>query len=80
MEGVQSNTYDVDFYGPNPMCETWYLAALRACAEMPLPRGCRYVLRRVVLLANKRLTRWAIRETRHLAQLSADSELMEVQG
>ncbi|MGH9615529.1 MAG: GH116 family glycosyl-hydrolase [Acidobacteriaceae bacterium] len=34
MEGVQSNTYDVEFYGPNPLCESWYLAALKSCAEM----------------------------------------------
>jgi hypothetical protein len=34
MEGVQHNTYDVEFYGPNPLCQSWYLAALRACAEM----------------------------------------------
>jgi non-lysosomal glucosylceramidase len=34
MEGVQHNTYDIEFYGPNPLCETWYLAALKACAEM----------------------------------------------
>ncbi len=34
MEGVQHNTYDVEFYGPNPLCEGWYLAALKACVEM----------------------------------------------
>ena len=34
MEGAQHNTYDVEFYGPNPLCEIWYLAALKACAEM----------------------------------------------
>ena len=34
LEGVQHNTYDVEFYGPNPMCGIYYLAALRACAEM----------------------------------------------
>jgi uncharacterized protein (DUF608 family) len=34
MEGVQHNTYDVEFYGPNPICETWYLAALKATAVM----------------------------------------------
>src|ERR1051326_8448259 len=28
---------------------------LRACAEIPLPDSCRYVQRRVLLLANKRL-------------------------
>jgi non-lysosomal glucosylceramidase len=34
MEGVQHNTYDVEFYGPNPQCGVYYLAALRACEEM----------------------------------------------
>lgn len=34
LEGVQHNTYDVEFYGPNPMCSIYYLAALRAGAEM----------------------------------------------
>ena len=30
MEGVQHNTYDVEFYGPNPQCGIYYLGALRA--------------------------------------------------
>ena len=34
MEGVQHNTYDVEFYGPNPMCGIYYLGALRAGEEM----------------------------------------------
>jgi non-lysosomal glucosylceramidase len=34
MEGVQHNTYDVEFYGPNPLCGVWYLGALRAAEEM----------------------------------------------
>ena len=34
MEGVQHNTYDVEFYGPNPLCGIWYLGALRAMEEM----------------------------------------------
>ena len=34
MEGVQHNTYDVEFYGPNPLCGIYYLGALRACEEM----------------------------------------------
>ena len=34
MDGVQHNTYDVEFYGPNPMCSSWYLAALKATALM----------------------------------------------
>jgi uncharacterized protein (DUF608 family) len=34
MEGVQHNTYDVEFVGPNPLCGIWYLGALRAGEEM----------------------------------------------
>ena len=34
LEGVQHNTYDVEFYGPNPMCGIYYLAALRAGEKM----------------------------------------------
>lgn len=34
MEGVQHNTYDVEFYGPNPLCGIFYLGALRASEEM----------------------------------------------
>lgn len=34
MEGVQHNTYDVEFIGPNPLCGVWYLGALRAGEEI----------------------------------------------
>jgi non-lysosomal glucosylceramidase len=34
LEGVQHNTYDVEFYGPNPQCGIFYLGALRAGEEM----------------------------------------------
>ena len=34
MEGVQHNTYDVEFYGPNPLSGIYYLGALRAGEEM----------------------------------------------
>jgi uncharacterized protein (DUF608 family) len=34
MEGVQHNTMDVEYFGPNPQMELWYLAALRAAEEM----------------------------------------------
>ncbi len=34
MEGVQHNTYDIEFYGPNTMMGSFYLAALRAAEEM----------------------------------------------
>ncbi len=39
LDGVQHNTYDVEFYGPNPMCSIYYLAALRAGAEMAEAAG-----------------------------------------
>ncbi len=34
MEGVQHNTYDVEFFGPNPQCGIYYLGGLRAMKEM----------------------------------------------
>jgi len=34
MEGCQHNTFDIEYYGPNPMMGTWYLGALRAAEEM----------------------------------------------
>lgn len=34
MEGVQHNTYDVEFYGPNPQCGIYYLGGLRAVEQM----------------------------------------------
>jgi len=34
MEGEQHNTYDIEFYGPNTMTGSLYLAALRAASEM----------------------------------------------
>jgi len=34
MEGEQHNTYDIEFYGPNTMVGSLYLAALKACVEM----------------------------------------------
>ncbi len=39
LEGVQHNTYDVEFYGPNPMCGIYYLGALRAGEEMARALG-----------------------------------------
>jgi uncharacterized protein (DUF608 family) len=39
MEGVQHNTYDVEFMGPNPLCGVWYLGALRAGEEMARAAG-----------------------------------------
>lgn len=39
MEGVQHNTMDVEYYGPNPQMGSWYLAALRAMEELALVVG-----------------------------------------
>ena len=39
MEGEQHNTFDINFYGPNPLCEFWYLGALRAGEEMAQTMG-----------------------------------------
>ena len=36
MEGVQHNTMDVEYYGPNPQMTIWYLGALRAMEEMAM--------------------------------------------
>src|SRR5438034_11382289 len=44
MEGVQHNTYDVEFFGPNPLCGVWYLGALRAARseERRVGKECRW--------------------------------------
>ena len=34
-EGTQHNTMDVEYYGPNPVIQSWYLAALAAGAAWP---------------------------------------------
>jgi len=34
MEGCQHNTMDIEYFGPNPEIEFWYLGALRAGAAM----------------------------------------------
>ena len=34
MEGMQPNTYDIEFHGPNTMMGSFYLGALRAAEEM----------------------------------------------
>ncbi|MEO8660763.1 MAG: GH116 family glycosyl-hydrolase [Bryobacteraceae bacterium] len=39
MEGVQHNTYDVEFYGPNPQCGIYYLGGLCAMRELALAVG-----------------------------------------
>jgi uncharacterized protein (DUF608 family) len=39
MEGEQHNTYDIEFYGPNPLTNLFYLGALRAGEEMARALG-----------------------------------------
>jgi uncharacterized protein (DUF608 family) len=39
MEGEQHNTYDIEFYGPNTMCGSLYLGALRAAEELARALG-----------------------------------------
>lgn len=39
MEGIQHNTYDIEFLGPNTMMGSLYLGALRAAEEMALHLG-----------------------------------------
>jgi uncharacterized protein (DUF608 family) len=34
LESQQHVTYDIEFYGPNPLCQTMFLAALKAGIEM----------------------------------------------
>ena len=41
MEGIQHNTYDIEFLGPNTMMGTFYLGALRAGTEMAKHLGDR---------------------------------------
>lgn len=36
MEGVQHNTMDVEYYGPNPQMQLWYLGALKAAEKMAI--------------------------------------------
>lgn len=36
MEGVQHNTMDVEYFGPNPQMQLWYLGALKAGEKMAL--------------------------------------------
>jgi non-lysosomal glucosylceramidase len=39
MEAPQHNTYDIEFWGPNTMCGSFYLGALRAAEEMARALG-----------------------------------------
>ncbi|MAS38055.1 MAG: hypothetical protein CL610_28930 [Anaerolineaceae bacterium] len=39
LDGKQHNTYDIEFYGPNPLSSIYYLAALRAVEQMARVMG-----------------------------------------
>lgn len=36
MEGVQHNTMDVEYFGPNPQMQIWYLGALKVAEKMAI--------------------------------------------
>lgn len=36
LDGPQHTTYDIDLIGPNPLCTTYYLAAVRAATKLAL--------------------------------------------
>ncbi|MEA3460773.1 MAG: GH116 family glycosyl-hydrolase [Bacteroidota bacterium] len=36
MEGVQHNTMDIEYFGPNPQMQFWYLGALKSASRMAL--------------------------------------------
>jgi uncharacterized protein (DUF608 family) len=52
-EGQQSNTYDIEFYGPNPMMSFIYCGALTACAEMAIRMGDGEAAQKYAALAAK---------------------------
>ncbi len=39
LDGKQHNTYDIEFYGPNPLSSIYYLAGLRAVEELAQVMG-----------------------------------------
>ncbi|HEY3282405.1 MAG TPA: GH116 family glycosyl-hydrolase [Armatimonadota bacterium] len=53
MEGVQHNTYDIEFHGPNSMMGSWYLAALHAGAAMAQAVGEAKSAREYLALAER---------------------------
>lgn len=46
LDGRQHNTYDIEFFGPNPLSSVYYLAALRAVEELANVMGEPDVARR----------------------------------
>ncbi len=62
MEGIQHNTYDVEFVGPNPMCQSWYMAGLRAgeqiarlVGDAPFAQKCRQLFEQGSAWTDQRL-------------------------
>ncbi len=82
MEGEQHNTFDIEFYGPNPMTGTLYLAALRAASGMAAALGDARRAREYEALARKggeRLDKllWNGQYYEQKVTVSADAELPE---
>jgi hypothetical protein len=55
------------------------MEALRAAAVMPLPDGCRFVQRRLMWFAMKRVTRWLERESRRQLRQESVAGLKDTQ-
>jgi len=53
IEGIQHNTYDIDFYGPNPLANGYYLAALQAGSVMARHMGEKELSERFAATATK---------------------------
>ncbi len=47
LDGKQHNTYDIEFYGPNPLSGIYYLAGLRAVEELAKVMGEQDTVQRV---------------------------------
>jgi len=69
-EGAQHNTMDVEYYGPNPVIQSWYLAALAAGAAMAEAVGdAEFADRcRAVLTAGQRATEESLFNGRYYQQ------------
>lgn len=57
MEGMQHNTYDIEFYGPNTMMGSLYLAALRAAQKIAEQLGEKKEARKYLSIFKKG-SRW----------------------
>jgi len=53
MEGIQHNTMDVNYSGPNPQMQFWYLGALKAAEKMALAMGDRDFARKCASIFEK---------------------------